>query len=964
MKKVRLLLFLLWPLLHSGMANPVEYGISDIEYFNRRQYGGATQNWNVSQSVDGLMYFANNDGIIEYDGTDWRMLPGMPNNVPRSVLAQNGKIYVGGNAEFGYYERDSVGKYRYHSLYNEYDVQEPGDFWNIFSVGDAFVFQSQEALCIYEPDAGVEIVPAENRFTEAFLVNDQLLVHDEQEGLMELRSGNLFRVPGGDILQGMTVGAIMALDQDEVVIGTMNNGLYKWDTNGIYSWNVEGGDYLKEANVFCGTKVGDDLAFGTIQSGVVIVRPDGQLKMIAGKDKGLKNNTVLDIFVDNQKNIWAGLDNGIARVGYNSAVSFIQGYFDLGTGYCMTKKDDRFYLGTNQGLYTIDGEAFASPLKDRDDFNLVRGSNGQVWNFFTDDQGELLAGHNLGIFRIEGDEAKSLSPPSVNGAWKFRYVPGNPEKLMVGTYNGLVLLHQDDNGKWQFARKVEGFEESSRDMEWDDEGRLWVAHGFKGLYRISFNDDYTRATNVQMNEDFGGLDDFLGFSIARIDGRIVFASSQGIYSVEEGKRFVKDELWNFFTEDKEFPTRMKQDRFDNIWFFADDGVGVLRYQEDGTYMRIDNPLMPLKNKLVSSFESVFVLDEETSFFGIEDGFGQYTVSNDINYYQPFNVHIRGFRSQANEDEHFCAGSEDVGQDYVPEFSYQENDFEVFFSATWFGNGKIEYSTMLEGYERTWSSWGEIQNRQFTRLPEGTYTFKVKARNVHGVQSRPATFRFVVLPPWYRTPTARGGYAVLIAVMLFSGFLVTRRIVDKSRQREKIRQKEKYREEEEQLRREALENEKEMIRLRNEKLQNDMKHKEKELANSTMHIIHKNDVLIKIRDELQKARKLNDGTVLANKIASVVKKIDRDIDTEEHWQIFETHLEQVHEDFLKRLNEKHGDLSAREMRLAAYLRMNMTSKEIASLMNITPRAVENNRYKLRKKLGLEQGENLVDYIMKI
>ncbi|MGM0376716.1 MAG: triple tyrosine motif-containing protein [Bacteroidota bacterium] len=964
MRKVRVLLFLLWPLLQSGMANPVEYGISDIEYFNRRQYDGATQNWSVSQSVDGLMYFANNDGIIEYDGTEWRMLPGMPNNVPRSVLARDGKIYLGGNAEFGYYEIDSVGEYQYHSLYDEYDVQEPGDFWNIFPMGETFVFQSQEALCIYDPDEGIEVVPAETRFTEAFLVNDQLLIHDEQEGLMELRGGNLFSVPGGDILQGMTVGAIMPIDKGELVIGTMNNGLYKWDSSGIYSWNVEAGEYLKEANVFCGTKVGNDLAFGTIQSGVVVVDPDGQLKMIAGKDKGLKNNTVLDIFVDKQKNIWAGLDNGIARVGYNSAVSFIQGYFDLGTGYCMTEKDDRFYLGTNQGLYSINRETFASPLKDRDDFHLVNGSNGQVWNFFKDDQGELLAGHNLGIFRIQEEEATLLSSSSVNGAWKFRYVPGNSDKLMVGTYTGLVLLERDDRGKWQFDRKVEGFGESSRDMEWDEEGRLWVSHGFKGLYRLSFNDDYTRVTDVQMNDDFEGLDDFLGFSISKIDDRILFASSQGIYSIEEGSRFVQDELWDFFTGDEGFPTRMKQDRFDNIWFFVDDGVGVLRYQEDGTYMRIDNPLMPLKDKLVSSFESVFVLNNETAFFGTEDGFGQYTVSNDINYYQPFNVHIRGFRSQAREDERFHAGSEDAGQEYVPEFTYQENDFEVFFSATWFGSGKIEYATMLEGYESNWSSWGEIKNRQFTRLPEGKYTFKVKARNVHGVQSRPATFRFVVLPPWYRTTYARVVYGVLIVVLLLSGFFVTRKIVDKSRQREKIRQKERYREKEEQLRREALENEKEMIRLRNEKLQDDMKHKEKELANSTMHIIHKNDVLIKIREELQKARKIGDGNVQANKIASVVKKIDRDIDTEEHWEIFETHLEQVHEDFLKRLNEKHPDLSAREMRLAAYLRMNMTSKEIASLMNITPRAVENNRYKLRKKLGLEQGENLVDYIMKI
>ncbi|MFW6202949.1 MAG: triple tyrosine motif-containing protein, partial [Marinilabilia sp.] len=775
MTRIRILMLLLWPVFHSGMANPVEYGISEIEYFNRRQYGGATQNWSVSQSADGLMYFANNNGIIEYDGTDWRMLPGMPNNVPRSVLAHDGKIYVGGNAEFGYYELDSVGKYRYHSLYDDYDVQEPGDFWNIFPMGQTFVFQSQEALCIYNPDEGIEVVTAETRFTEAFLVNDQLLIHDEQEGLMELRNGNLFRVTGGDILKGMTVGAIMAIDQNEVVIGTMNNGLYKWDTSGIYPWSVEASDYLKEANVVCGTKVGNDLVFGTIQSGVVVVKPDGQLKMIAGKDKGLKNNTVLDIFVDNQKNIWAGLDNGIARIRYNSAVSFIQGYFDLGTGYCMTQKDDRFYLGTNQGLYAIDGERFASPLKNREDFRLVKGSNGQVWNLFTDDQGEILAGHNLGIFSIGGDEAERISPSSVNGAWKFRYVPGNSEKLMVGTYTGLVLLERNDRGRWQFDREVEGFEESSRDMEWDDEGRLWVSHGFKGLYRVSFNEDYTRATNFQMNEDFEGLNNFLGFSISRIDDRIVFASSQGVYSVEDGERFVRDELWDFFTEEGEFPTRMKQDRFDNIWFFADDGVGVLRYQEDGTYMRIDNPLMPLKNKLVSGFESVYVLDKETSFFGIEDGFGQYTISNEINYYQPFNVHIREFRSQARDDEHFYAGSEDAGQDYVPEFSYQENDFEVFFSATWFGSGKIEYSTMLQGYENNWSTWGEIQNRQFTRLPEGTYTFKVRARNVHGVQSRPASLRFVVFPPWYRTTAARVVYAILVAVLLFSGFLVTRRI---------------------------------------------------------------------------------------------------------------------------------------------------------------------------------------------
>jgi len=410
--------------------------------------------------------------------------------------------------------------------------------------------------------------------------------------------------------------------------------------------------------------------------------------------------------------------------------------------------------------------------------------------------------------------------------------------------------------------------------------------------------------------------------------------------------------------------KIDQDRYGNIWFFIDDGVGVLRYQEDGTFKKIDNPLVPLKHKLVNGFESVFVLNEETAFFGIEDGFGQYSVTNDVNYYQPFDVHIRGFRSQNNPDLLFFSSSEDPDQDFTPVFKYKENAFEVFYSATWFGGGEVEYSTLLEGFESGWSSWGPIQNRQFTRLTEGEYTFKVRARNVHGVQSKTAEVNFEVLPPWHRTTLAKVSYFLLALLLLALVLWITHRIAEKSRQREKLREREKYREKEDELKREALENEKEMIRLRNEKLRNNMKHKEKELANSTMHIIHKNEFLIKVKEELQKVRKANDPNIVEKKVGAVIRQIDRDIDNDAHWEIFETHLEQVHEEFLKRLTDHHNDLSARELRLAAYLRMNMSSKEIASLMNITPRAVENNRYKLRKKLDLEQGDNLVDYIMKI
>ena len=968
MKKNLLFFFFFLLNLFHAPANPVEYGISDIQYFNRREYHGATQNWNIAQASNGLLYFANNNGILEYDGTHWRMFPGHPNltnNLPRSVFVDDGKVYIGATDEFGVYEKDSTGNFHYQSLTDWYNVPDLGDFWNIFKKNDQLIFQSHNGLCIYTPEKSVDFIPAISRISEAFMVNGTILAHDDSEGLMELRNNTLFKIPGGETFVEKTVSSVLALSNNRIVIGTMDDGLYLWDMNGIQKWDVPASNYLKDANIFCGTKAGEDFAFGTIQSGVVIVDSDGNIKMIATKDKGLNNNTVLDIFTDRQKNIWTALDNGIARISYNSAVSFIQGYFDIGTGYCMEKKGENFYFGTNQALYTITSEKFRSPTKDRTDFHMVEGSNGQVWSLFIDEiTGELLMGHNLGIFHIEDERADLISPPSLNGAWIFRYLPGNKNMLMVGTYTGLVLLKRDEKGTWDYYKSIEGFRESSRFIEWGPDGTLWVAHGLKGLFRLTFNEDYSRVVKVETNDDFNGISNFQGFSASRIDDRVIFTSPDGIYSLSDENSFTRDKLEAYFSESGAFPVQLRQDRNHNIWFFVNNGVGVLRLQEDATYKKIDNPLIPLKNKLVAGFESVFVLDEETAFFGIEDGFGQYSVTNDVNYYQPFQAHIRGFRSQKKPDMLFFSSSDSQRQKYVPTFKFKENAFDITFSATWFGGGELEYSTILEGFESDWSPWSDIQNRQFTRLPEGEYTFKVRARNVHGVQTKPASFKFVVLPPWYRTTWAKTAYIVLVILLLFTILWITNRIVEKSRQREKLRQQQKYREREEQLKREALEKEKEMIKLRNEKLRDDMKHKEKELANSTMHIIHKNEFLINIKEELQKARKAGNKEVIEKNIASVVRQIDHDIDNEAHWEIFETHLEQVHEDYLKRLTEKHPDLTAREMRLAAYLRMNMTSKEIASLMNITARAVENNRYKLRKKLDLEQGDNLVDYIMKI
>jgi FixJ family two-component response regulator len=84
--------------------------------------------------------------------------------------------------------------------------------------------------------------------------------------------------------------------------------------------------------------------------------------------------------------------------------------------------------------------------------------------------------------------------------------------------------------------------------------------------------------------------------------------------------------------------------------------------------------------------------------------------------------------------------------------------------------------------------------------------------------------------------------------------------------------------------------------------------------------------------------------------------------EDDWESFARHFDQVHTDFIKRLKEKYPQLSPKDLKLCAYLRMNLVSKEIAPLLNISVRGVEISRYRLRKKMQLHAEVNLTDYMI--
>ncbi len=239
---------------------------------------------------------------------------------------------------------------------------------------------------------------------------------------------------------------------------------------------------------------------------------------------------------------------------------------------------------------------------------------------------------------------------------------------------------------------------------------------------------------------------------------------------------------------------------------------------------------------------------------------------------------------------------------------------------------------------------------------------MRARNLYGTGSSAATYRFTVLPPWYRTGWAFLLYALSAAWGLGLVFYVLDKRYKKEQKRLVLHKQREIHEKETELRHLSDKSEQEIIRLKNEKLEAELAHMNQELTSSTIHLINKNEQLGLVKELLEG---LLDSRHDAPKpeIKRIISEIDKSLSSDADWHRFERNFNLVHGDFIKRLLARYPALTPQEVKLSAYLRLNLNTKEIAQLMNISIRGVEISRYRLRKKLNLERNENLTEFVLR-
>jgi ligand-binding sensor domain-containing protein/DNA-binding CsgD family transcriptional regulator len=947
-------------ILPMGNLHAQRYGLPGIHNFARSEYLGGTQNWAVAQSPNGMMYFGNNNGLVEYDGANWTVYTDME-LVIRSVCVDENRIYVGAFNKFGFYEEDANGMLRYQSLLPllKNRIRDFDEIWRIHKTSFGIVFQSFKAIFILK-DEKIEIVYPRNRFHFSYYVNGILWIFDETEGLMQYREGKVRQIRGGSEFTGAQIWTILPLNDDQIIIGTSKNGMFRYDGDKITVWDKPINSLLKKYQLFSGLLVDKKyFAFGTIQNGVIISDTSGQVIFEINKERGLSNNTVLCLGNDREGNIWLGLDNGISVIHFNSPLTFIQNYFNIGSGYASALFGDKLYLGTNQGLFYIDWNDFINPLKKNSDFHLIEGTEGQVWSLTLIDQ-TLLCGHHQGVFQIQDRKAIKIS--SVPGGWNMIKLDEKPPLLLVGNYSGLSVLERR-GPLWSYRNELNGYDQSSHYLCQDSQGLIWISHGYKGLFRLKPSGDLRNLKEIRFYDNKGGLPSDLGNTLFKLKTGLVVGTRNGIYRFnEKADKFEPDQPFNQLFPGVKQIDYLNQDSDNNIWYYNNQQPGVLRFQEDGAYTNIAAPFVELSGMVIPAFGHVNALDAGNAIIGIEGGFAHYNSVQYKNFSFLPVLHLSNLQSGDTTEGVFRFNSTKTSQVVVPKFRFINNTITLAFSASQYAEQKAAFQFKLDGFDKDWSASSFQNYKGYTNLPSGEYTFKIKALTAQGKTTPILSYKFQILPPWYRTMYAWIIYMLIMVGLVYLMYRFFLNSMEKSRLREKEAQKDKYRQREQELKEKSLITEREMISLRNEKLNLEMIHKEKELANSTMMIIQKNEILNKLRSDLNKVKSKLPDENLKNDVNTTIRRIGKEIDNDKQWLVFNTHVEQVHEDLFKKLKSRYPDLSPRELSLCAYLRMNISSKEIATLMNISTRGIEISRYRIRKKLGLDRNANLTDFMM--
>jgi serine phosphatase RsbU (regulator of sigma subunit) len=738
-----------------GQTFRAKVGKPLIEVYNTQTYGGDRQVWAITQDKRGVMYFGHNQGLIEYDGVSWRKIATPQGKRVRSLAVDpQGTVYVGSVDDFGYLKPDAQGFLQYQSLLPALPKNTHNfiDVWQISVVKDkvnfvtfprVFSFKNKKLVNIYH-------APNVNKFHLSYSIANTLYQPQRNKGVVTYAADSLALVQGMSNMGESRVFAMLPYSEHEILNAESSTAFWRYDTHTRQATRLRSEldkQWSKQA-IYCGVKLPNGLfAFGSRVRGIIIINKQGKVVSVLDKTKGLPDNTVWSLHYQPQsQNLWAGTDQGFARIDVGSPLELFDASHGLeGSVDDVLRFNNDLYVTSSVGVFRLKGQRF----------QRVQNIQRQTWGLsaYQDPdtkKSQLLVGNNLGLYAIKDTIAtKVLEETTI---FRMHTDRTNPRRLYVCFVNGLgTITYQNQQWTTEIAR-FEGLSAPGRQILQDTQNRVWVTTRYKGVGLVE-------GKKVTMFDSTAGLP----------SGRVYMVSHQEhVYCLTQKGVYVFDNAARNFKKSSTLAQMLHNKGLSKLWLDSTRTYGIagllphhayVPYAKQTQHYQADT--MVFKSIYDRVLDRVEVEPTGVSWLSSDEGFFRYDARAPFILQKKFATLIR--KVQTDPDSLLYTG---YGTSAPPKLPYSHNSLTFTYAALYFGfTPKNQYSYQLVGYDKQWSRWTTDTKKEYTNLDEGKYTFRVKSRNIYGLESYTTTYSFSIMPPWYRTWWAYISYVLLFLLVI-------------------------------------------------------------------------------------------------------------------------------------------------------------------------------------------------------
>ncbi len=943
--------------------------VSEVRNYSNNDIGkAAPKTFDITQDSQGLIYFANEYGLLEFTGNTWKILLQPKNRSPiSSLLSYGSRVYVGSNNEIGYTAKNIFDQIYYVSL-NELLPDSCINFsqvWGIFEIQNVIYFCTNDQFIKYDILKNkIQCIAASNGIKHVAKINNKLYFIDNSDNINILVDNQIKQVYSSTLLSNYTVDRILPYGRNSFLIVTAKNGIQLLENDTLKPWGNKKYFDLSSINISSAILLSNNVyCIGTTNNGVLFLDKKGNLLQKLNRDNELLSNTILDLYIDGSENLWITLEGSISYIELKSpfhTLSEDDGIY--GSTYDVKKHNDTLFVATSNGLYYCKWP----PGNYANAFKQIQGVEGQVWNLSVIDNTLFIGAHN-GSFIFQNNKIEPIS--EIKGGWNFVKIPGNKNLILQGTYTGLVV-YEKNNGTWKLRNQIKGFYETSREVAFGVNNKLWISHGYKGIFRLSIDQGYNEIIKTTLYDQQKGFPGNLFISLLKTNDPQLFGTQLGVYNHDEKTdSMVVNSKYTSILTNHNLVRRLTSVSENEILFIQgydrDDDIGIIKFTPNGDHSTQRVPFQRLKNQLIPAFEKFITFKNGDLGFTSKNGLIIYQEDSNLDYNKELNTLLRNVKIKdsivyGNVDDYVTDIRKDSIFKPVP---FNSNKLNFSFVAPFYEHpSSVTYQTYLEGLDENWSTWDAKTHKEYNFLPPGEYTFKVRAKNVYNKIGKETVFKFEIKPPWYKSIPMFIVYFILLILALYSFIRIKNDQRKKSVEKLKIAHKREIELQKIKFEEKRLKAKNEKIKKDNKSLKENLESRNKELASSAMQTVQIDNQLLQLKKSLDEIYNESEGRI-RKQLRDTLKVLEDQIKGDNNWKHFETHFNQIHDNSLERLKEEYPDLSHREIRLCAYLKLNLSSKEIAPLMGISYRGVESLRFRVRKKMNLDTSVNLTDYIIR-